>query len=64
MNCREFGEKARLGMAARGGRPWQDVVVGRIVGLTKPRYGAWIKDQKTGEVHYFDSTWIALVEPR
>ena len=62
MRATEFATRAALGQTATAWRGWHDQgrVSGRIVALTKPRYGAWIKDDRTGAVGYFDCTWIDL----
>lgn len=58
MRTVDFAQAAQLGMRASSRPPWREPLSGRIVALTKPRYGAWIRDDARGAIEYTDSVWI------
>lgn len=62
MHTNEFASRVKLGMNAYAAPPWQDPLSGRVVSLTRPRYGAWIRDSRTGSVKYTDCVWIEKLE--
>lgn len=62
MRTVDFADFVRLGIRAKARRPWEPVTLGTIVSIPKGRYGASIQDEKSGEVRYFDSTWVISLD--
>lgn len=62
MNGDAFAARAQLGMRAVARPPWREPLDGRIVGLTAPRYGVWIKDSRRGVVEYVDCVWVVRID--